>query len=40
MWGALLAASMAGWLHQLTATTLGETLLARVSNDHGLLALG
>jgi len=32
MWGALLAASMAGWLHQLTATTLGETLLA----GHGI----
>jgi hypothetical protein len=28
MWGALLAASMAGWLHQLTAVTRGETLLA------------
>ena len=28
MWGALLAASMAGWLHQLTATTRGETILA------------
>lgn len=24
MWGALLAASMAGWLHQLTATTAGQ----------------
>jgi hypothetical protein len=32
MWGALLAASMAGWLHQLTATTSGETLLA----GHGI----
>ncbi len=28
MWGALLAASMAAWLHQLTATTHGETILA------------
>ncbi len=28
MWGALLAASMAAWLHQLTATTQGETILA------------
>ncbi len=28
MWGALLAASMAAWLHQLTATTRGETILA------------
>ena len=28
MWGALLAASMAGWLHQLTATTAGEDILA------------
>jgi len=28
MWGALLAASMAAWLHQLTATTVGETILA------------
>jgi hypothetical protein len=27
MWGALLAASMAGWLHQLTATTRGEEIL-------------
>jgi Transposase DDE domain. len=28
MWGALIAASIAGWLHQLTATTAGENLLA------------
>jgi hypothetical protein len=28
MWGALLAASMAAWLHQLTAATRGETILA------------
>ena len=28
MWGALLAASMAGWLHQLTAATRGQTVLA------------
>jgi hypothetical protein len=28
MWGALLAASMAGWLHQLTAATRGQTILA------------
>jgi hypothetical protein len=28
MWGALLAASMAGWLHQLTAATAGEEILA------------
>ena len=28
MWGALLAASMAAWLHQLTATTRGEDILA------------
>ena len=28
MWGALLAASMAAWLHQLTAATSGETILA------------
>jgi len=27
MWGALLAASMAGWLHQLTAATRGEDIL-------------
>ncbi len=27
MWGALLAATMAGWLHQLTATTRGAALL-------------
>ena len=27
MWGALLAASMAAWLHQLTATTQGGTIL-------------
>jgi hypothetical protein len=28
MWGALLAASVAGWLHQLTATTAGEDIIA------------
>jgi hypothetical protein len=28
MWGALLAASIAGWLHQLTAVTAGETIVA------------
>jgi hypothetical protein len=28
MWGALLAASIAAWLHQLTTPTRGETLLA------------
>jgi hypothetical protein len=28
MWGALLAANMAAWLHQLTARTAGEDLLA------------
>jgi hypothetical protein len=28
MWGALLAASMAGWLHQLTAATAGQEILA------------
>jgi Transposase DDE domain group 1 len=28
MWGALLAASMAAWLHQLTAITAGEDILA------------
>ncbi len=28
MWGALLAASMAGWLHQLTAVTAGQAILA------------
>ena len=28
MWGALLAASIAGWLHQLTTPTRGETILA------------
>jgi hypothetical protein len=28
MWGALLAASMAAWLHQLTAVTAGEDILA------------
>lgn len=28
MWGALLAANMAGWLHQLTATTHGEHIVA------------
>ena len=27
MWGALLAASMAAWLHQLTAATRGQTIL-------------
>jgi hypothetical protein len=28
MWGALLAATMAAWLHQLTAITVGEDILA------------
>ena len=28
MWGALLAASMAAWLHQLTATTRGQDILS------------
>ena len=28
MWGALLAASIAGWLHQLTATPAGQTIVA------------
>ena len=28
MWGALLAASMAAWLHQLTAITAGQDILA------------
>jgi hypothetical protein len=28
MWGALLAACMAAWLHQLTAITAGEKILA------------
>jgi hypothetical protein len=28
MWGALLAASIAAWLHQLTAITAGEDILA------------
>ena len=28
MWGALLAATMAAWLHQLTAATRGEDILA------------
>ena len=28
MWGALLAATMAAWLHQLTAITTGEDILA------------
>jgi hypothetical protein len=28
MWGALLAASMAGWLHELTAATRDKTILA------------
>jgi DDE family transposase len=32
MWGALLAASMAAWLHQLTAVTSGEDILA----GHGI----
>jgi len=32
MWGALLAANMAAWLHQLTAVTAGEDILA----GHGL----
>jgi hypothetical protein len=32
MWGALLAASMAAWLHQLTARTAGEDIL----HGHGV----
>ena len=28
MWGALLAATMAAWLHQLTAVTGGEDIVA------------
>jgi Transposase DDE domain group 1 len=28
MWGALLAASIAGWLHQLTAATAGQAIVA------------
>jgi hypothetical protein len=32
MWGALLAATMAAWLHQLTATTLGEDIV----HGHGV----
>jgi hypothetical protein len=32
MWGALLAANMAAWLHQLTATTVGEDIL----DGHGV----
>ena len=28
MWGALLAATMAAWLHQLTARTVGQDILA------------
>jgi len=34
MWGALLAATMAAWLHQLTAITAGEDILA----GHGAAA--
>jgi Transposase DDE domain group 1 len=32
MWGALLAAAMAAWLHQLTATALGEDIM----HGHGV----
>ena len=32
MWGALLAATMAAWLHQLTATTAGENIV----HGHGM----
>src|SRR5258708_5013879 len=32
MWGALLAATMAAWLHQLTATALGEDIV----HGHGV----
>ena len=32
MWGALLAASMAAWLHQLTARTAGEDIV----HGHGV----
>jgi hypothetical protein len=34
MWGALLAATMAGWLHQLTATQRPDSTLA----GHGVRA--
>ena len=34
MWGALLAATMAGWLHQLTGTVLPDHTLA----GHGVRA--
>jgi hypothetical protein len=32
MWGALLAATMAAWLHQLTAMALGEDIV----HGHGV----
>jgi hypothetical protein len=32
MWGALLAAAMAAWLHQLTGTALGEDIV----HGHGV----
>ena len=40
MWGALLAASMAAWLHQLTATTRGPAILQghRVRGGKAMIA--
>jgi Transposase DDE domain group 1 len=40
MWGALLAATLTGWLHQLTATTTGEGNLAGwgVRGGHAMIA--
>ena len=40
MWGALLAATMPAWLHQLTARTTGEDILAGhgVRGDKAVIA--
>jgi hypothetical protein len=39
MWGALLAASIAGWLHQLTATEVGGRLAGHgIRGGHAMIA--
>jgi hypothetical protein len=40
MWGALLAASMAAWLHQLTTPARGETILAGHGTRGGKAMIG
>jgi hypothetical protein len=40
MWGALLAASLTGWLHQLTATPAVDGTLAGHGVRHGQAMMG